>query len=85
MVPSPAIKPTRQYTVPRAVYPTRAVFISHRRGLLRCFLRLRHHLIELWFVHVEPSGFLAKQRSSTIFPPIRCSWIIRSAFSAVTS
>ena len=30
------------------------------------------------------SGFLPIQRSSTIRPPIRCCWMMRSAFSGVT-
>ena len=30
------------------------------------------------------NAFLAKQRSSTIRPPMRCSWMMRSAFSGVT-
>ena len=32
----------------------------------------------------SPIGFFAKHKSSTTRPPIRCSWIIRSAFSGVT-
>ena len=32
----------------------------------------------------QSSGFSAKQRSRTIRPPMRCSWMMRSAFSGVT-
>jgi len=32
----------------------------------------------------HPMGFRAKHKSSTIRPPMRCSWMMRSAASGVT-
>ena len=46
-----------------------------------CKIRAGQHVDSL---RRQDSGLRAKHRSSTVRPPIRCSWMMRSAFSGVT-